>query len=313
MIEFANQLFDESYANKIDMFICTISYEERSSYLFDRLAIGLRPDNTLLFATDNFETFENARNKIQEFSGKGYNPQIIRYQDYMRAISRIQEMLEQKMKEVPAICVHVDYSSMPRSWYCRLPMLFEKILRRNDRVYFWYAEGCYNGNYRNFPTAGINAFELFSGKPALLAQHRTHILGVGYDFMRTQGIISVIDPEYMVFIESHNSTRIDISENIMKANERLLSQASMTISLELTDFKFMISKLCEIAYEHTNQAEVIFVPDGPKPLILAMSLIPDLVKLPEVVCLHVTRNYDQFIPIEVTASGQITGFSISPI
>lgn len=310
MIEFANELFDESYVDKIDLFICTIGYEERSSYLFDRLAVGLRPDNTLLFATDNYKTFENAKSKIQELSDKGYNPQIIRYQDYESAISRIRERLVQKMKEMSAIFVHVDYSSMPRSWYCRLPMLFEEILRCDDRAYFWYAEGYYSGNYRNFPTAGIDAFELFSGKPALLAQHRVHIFGVGYDFIRTQGIISIIDPEYMVFIESHDSSRTDIFENVMKANERLLSQASMTISLELADFTFMISKLCEIAYEYTNQAAAFFVPDGPKPLVLAMSLIPDLVKLPGVACLHVTRNYDQFIPVEVTASGRITGFSI---
>lgn len=311
MIEFNNVAFDKSYTEKIDIFICTISYEERSTYLFDYLSDSLHPNNTLLFATDNYETFENAKIKIQNLSNKGYGLQIVRYQNYEDVILCIRKALEQKMMEKPAISVHVDYSSMPRSWYCRLPMLFGEILRYNDRAYFWYAEGNYHGSYQNFPTAGINAFDFFSGKPALFARRRVHIFGVGYDSIRTQGIISIIDPEYMIFLESHDSKRMDIFENVKKANERLLTQASMTISLELSDFTFMISKLREIAYEYSDLAEVIFVPDGPKPLILAMSLIPDLVKLPGVVCLHVTRNYDQFIPAEVMASGQITGFTVA--
>lgn len=310
-MEFANEQFNKSYPSNIDLFICTIGYEERSSYLFDHLSDHLNPDNTLVFATDNYTRFEYAKQKVEQISAIGYGPKIIRYQDYECALSDIRKVTEKKMDEKPSISVYIDYSSMPRAWYCRLPMLFQKILRCGDRVYFWYAEGYYEGNYQSYPTAGIDAFVLFSGKPALLADHRVHVLGLGYDFVRTQGIISIIDPEYMVLFESHDLNRTDIFENVINANESVIAQASMTTSLELSDFTFMISKLCEIAYEYTGNAEVIFVPDGPKPLILAMSIIPDLIELPGIVCLHVTRNYEQFSPIRVTASGEVVGFSIT--
>lgn len=310
-MEFANELFDKSHIADIDLFICTISYEERSSYLFDHLFDSLNPNNTLVFATDNYTQFGCAKKKIEQISTLEYIPKIIKYQDYESALSCIRKVIEEKTKKKSSISIYVDYSSMPRAWYCRLPVLFQEILRCGDRVYFWYAEGCYEGNYQNYPTAGIDAFVLFSGKPALLAEHRVHVLGLGYDFIRTQGIISIIDPEYIVLLESHDRSRTDIYKNVMNANESLIAQASMTTSLELSDFTFIISKLCEITHECTDIAEVIFVPDGPKPLIMAMSIIPDLIKLPGIVCLHVTRNYEQFSPVKVTASGKIIGFSIT--
>lgn len=310
-MEFANEQFDKSYIANFDLFICTINYEERSTYLFERLSDRLNSDNTLVFATDNYMQFEYARLKLEQISVAGYAPITIKYQDYISAVTNIRKAIERKIEEKDSISVYVDYSSMPRAWYCRLPMLFQELLRCDDRAYFWYAEGCYEGNYQNYPTAGIDAFVLFSGRPALLAKRRVHVLGLGYDFVRTQGIISIIDPEYMVLLESHSVNRMDVFENVVDANKSLMAQAAMTASLELSDFKFMISKLCEISYEYTGVAEVIFVPDGPKPLIMAMSLIPDMIKLPGIACLHVTRNYEQFSPAKVTASGKIIGFSIT--
>ena len=310
-MEFVNELFDKSRFTNVDLFICTISYEDRSTYLFEHLSDKLDSDNTIVFATDNYMQFVRARQKIDQISAAGYVPRIVKYQDYENALSSIRKAVERIIEEKSSLSVFVDYSSMPRAWYCRLPMLFQEILRRDDRVYFWYAEGCYEGDYQNYPTAGIDAFVLFSGRPALLAKHRVHVLGLGYDFVRTQGIISIIDPEYMILMESHDASRTDVAENVANANESLMAQAAMTVSLELSDFTFMVSKLCEIAYEYAGISEVILVPDGPKPLIMAMSLIPDLIKSQGIACLHVTRNYEQFAPARVTASGKVIGFSIT--
>lgn len=60
-----------------------------------------------------------------------------------------------------SITVHIDYSSMPRSWYCKLPILLEKIIRKTDKIYFWYTEGDYPASHEEYPSSGIDAFSFF--------------------------------------------------------------------------------------------------------------------------------------------------------
>ena len=81
------------------------------------------------------------------------------------------------------------------------------------------------------------------------------------------------------------------------------------MALRLDDFSFMISKLRDLANELLSTGDVILVPDGPKPLIFAMSLIPDLLNKNGLTCLHISRNSD-FSVVDVTATGTINGFSI---
>lgn len=151
---------------------------------------------------------------------------------------------------------------------------------------------------------------MVSGKASLLPEKRTHIFGLGYDSVRTQGIISILDPEYIIVCEAHDPVRDDIYKNVVDANKTLIDQAAMSVSLDLSDFSFIISKLRELTNELIPNSDVIFVPDGPKPLILAMSLIPELLKATGITCLHAIRDYSKFEPVNVTASGKIIGFSI---
>lgn len=119
-----------------------------------------------------------------------------------------------------------------------------------------------------------------------------------------------MDPEFIIVCEAHDPTRSDIYENVMRINENLIAQAAMVVSLDLGDFSFMISKLREPANELISTTDVIFIPDGPKPLIFAMSLIPDLLNQTGITCLHAIRNYDKLVPVDVIASGKVLGFSM---
>jgi len=84
----------------------------------------------------------------------------------------------------------------------------------------------------------------------------------------------------------------------------------MVVSLDISDFPFMVAKLRELAHELIKSSDVIFVPDGPKPLIFAMSQIPLLIKETGITCMHVKRDLNKFVPLDVTASGKIVGFSM---
>jgi len=184
-------------------------------------------------------------------------------------------------------------------------------LKLEDVVYFWYCEGNYPVGYSKYPTAGADkVVEFFCGKASLLPERRTHVFALSYDASRTQGIIEKCEPEYVVLCEAHDPTRNDIHQNIVAANENLMAQAAMVVSLDISDFPFMVAKLRELAHELIKSSDVIFVPDGPKPLIFAMSQIPLLIKETGITCMHVKRDLNKFVPLDVTASGKIVGFSM---
>lgn len=72
----------------------------------------------------------------------------------------------------------------------------------------------------------------------------------------------------------------------------------------------MFSKLCEIAIEYSGDKSVIFVPDGPKPLIFAMSLVPLYLDKEGISCIHIYRNVQIKEYVDVTPTDEILGFSL---
>ena len=311
MIQFCNEKYDISTFSDVDLFVCTICYEQRSYYLLDQVINTLDDQTVLIFATDNYSEYEVSRKKVLEIQQGKHQINVVNYQDHSVVTSHIKSIIQAKMTEKPTMKIIIDYSSMPRSWYTRLPGVLEEILRPNDIVYFWYCEGDYPVGYSEYPTAGADkVFEHFSGRASLLPEKRTHIFALSYDISRTQGIIEKCEPEYIILCEAHDPIRGDIHQNIIKANENLMAQAAMVVSLDLSDFSFMVTKLREIANELIKSSDVVFMPDGPKPLIMAMSQIPILIKEPGISCVHVKRDLNKLDVIDVTASGKVVGFSM---
>jgi hypothetical protein len=307
---FQNVDFDTESFKENDLYIFTLGYEPRSYAIYDRISHILNSSNTLVFAINKRGYFPHLDKKITEIES---TIPIIEasYHDYQIPFSKIISFLSKRLIPDDHTTVHVDYSSMPRTWYCKLPNLFCEILKPTNRVCFWYSEGKYPDSYEDYPSAGIDSMSLFSGRSSLRVDHnRLHVVSLGYDVVRTQAIISIIDPDYLVACYAYNPGNLAIQDNIKRLNAHQLSQAAIIMALHISDFSFMVSKLCETAYELLSIGDVIFIPDGPKPLIFAMSLVPDIIKRQGVTCLHFARNMQSFIPINVNATGKVFGVSL---
>lgn len=307
-----NEQYKEKMFDSEDLFVCALGYEQRSYYLFDKINTIIQNDNIIVLTFEDCEKFECARNKkkqiLKENTATVYDT---KYENYFEVQNIISHFVQEKIKVKANINVHIDYSSMPRSWYCRLPQTLKELLHNEDKAYFWYVKGKYPERYEEYPSAGIDSFSLFSGRPTLRTENkRFHILALGYDTVRTQAMTSILDPDSIIVCNAYDTKDPEINENVKEVNNDLLTQARMSISLQLDDFSFMISKLCELAYEYQPLGDVIFVPDGPKPLILAISLVPDIVNLPGITCLHISRNQQHFNPIDITPKDDVLGFSI---
>lgn len=309
-----NVTSSDNWFQETDLYIFTAGYESRSVYLYSKFASNLTKSNTLVFVLNDCQQFNHISEVVSDLEKKNILINRVNYSDSTQAHKTINEFVIKYLMQHPSIPirVHIDYSSMPRAWYCKLPFIFETVLRKTDQALFWYSEGEYPSSYQEYPSAGIESISLFSGKPSLrIDSNRAHVIALGYDAIRTQAIISIIDPDYLVACYAHNPQKMNVQEGILKVNYHQLSQAAMTLSLHINDFSFMLSKLREMANDLLTSGDVIFVPDGPKPLILAMSMIPSLINKQGITCLHVARNMECFRPVDVVPTGALFGFSIA--
>ena len=311
MIKFINREFDKKYINRNDIFICAFGYENRSMELYKRIKEDILASNILVFVFDDYKKYTYIEDRIDDvISQENINIENVKYESAREICDSIIKMIRTKMQIEEDIAVHVDYSSMPRKWYWQLPLLLRDNLREKDKVFFWYVTGKYPINYEVYPSAGIDSFTVL-GKPSLrIGTKRMHVVGLSYDAVRTGAMISILDPDSYITCNAYNRDNRIISDNVHFVNEQVISRANMEISLQIDDFSFMISKLCEIAKEFLPLGDVIFVPDGPKPLIFAMSMIPLLLKKPGVTCLHVSRNKEYYGAINVEPMDKIYGFSV---
>lgn len=310
MVGIKSVLYEEVEIQNKDIFICAMGYEQRSFYLYNELKGKVNDRNVLVLVFEDYSRYEKTRIQVEKIRKLGIHNYQFEYYDSLNMLEKIEKFVE-NLRGKENITIHVDYSSMPRSLYCQIPQIFEKTMREGDEVYFWYVEGEYPDNYEEYPSAGIESFSLFSGKPSLrMDKKRVHVLSLGFDVVRTQAMISILDPESLIVCNAYNSSNKTMRNNVKKVNKDIISQARMIVSVQLDDFSFMLSKMCELAYEYQPIGDVVFIPDGPKPMIMAISLVPHLVNLEGVTCLHIARNREHFNVIDVIPKGKILGFVI---
>lgn len=307
--EICNENFNKNLIEQDDFFICSLGPEERSYYLLHQIAkTPIEIDHILALATFGWEevckevkqTADIAKISIIDATTFEANDVIAQVKQwiYSHAIG------EKNFK------LHIDYSSMPQDWYCSLLMCLEKIITVECTTFFWYTEGEYTDISDEYPSAGIESFDLVSGSASLDDEGRTHVIAMGYDKFRTQAIISVLDPNRFILCAAYDSNEQVVLDNIRTINARIIPQASLCTYLPINNFEFMLAKLREIAQENYKDGGVVFVPDGPKPLILAMSIVPDFFCEPGVTCLQIKHNKRIYKPHNVHASQRILGFCV---
>lgn len=312
MYDFKNTKLDDLSINSNTVFVGAFGYEKRSTYIYEEYFTTCVNKNKIIFVIEDKQISKEAKHLLSELDNIEINIIRVKYGDYVLVISAILDFLRDlKNGTDKPIEINVDYSSMPRTWYCRLPIEISQQLNGNDEVIFWYAEGNYPRIFKKYPTAGIANYDFFSGRPSLTSDGKeTHIFGLGYDSIRTNAILSVIDPSRLVTCYSYETQNMNRLKEVKKRNNNILIRSSLSMGLPMENFEFTISKLCELTYELFYEGDVILVPDGPKPLILAMSIVPIIINKEGIVSLHINRNLGTFSKVEVIPNGNIHGFKI---
>jgi len=233
-----------------DVYVFAIGYEHRSYYLLDYLLEHFPLARKLVLVLNDYKNYPHVVEKIHQLEKTNVSFSLVDYLDSSTVNEKIQKALSEAIEKDDPVTVHIDYSSMPRSWYCNLPITLKQILRVEDRAFFWYSEGKYPDTHEEYPSAGIDSFSLFAGKPSLqIDNNRIHIIALGYDIIRTQAILSITDPGYFVACLAYDPQSIGFLESLKDVNAPILGRSAMTLALHVNDFEFMVSKMCETANE----------------------------------------------------------------
>ena len=110
---------------------------------------------------------------------------------------------------------------------------------------------------------------------------------------------------------AYYSNDVEMGKILRHINKKSIDQALSSHQFLIDDFSFMVAKLCEITNEYLAIGDVILVPDGPKPLIMAMSLVPQLLNKQGVICIHVSRNLSCYEFLNIQPTKTVLSFTIS--
>ena len=308
-MQFNNEKFNISAVKQDDLFICAIGYEKRSTYIYEKLKAKIKGENIMLLFFDDYQkNLDSNREIIDLMESDKLQKLFFKYEEGNEVQSAIISFVEKK-KSINCN-IHLDYSSMPRKWYYKLPFELKNVCKNSNNIYFWYSTGKYEPDYECYPSAGVESYSIIGKTSLRIDPKRLHVFGLSYDSIRTKALISILDPDAYITCNAYNGARQDIGINVRKKNKEIIEQGGNEVTLEIDDFSFMVAKLCEIVNEYLPLGDVILVPDGPKPLIFAMALVPQVLQKEGVTCILVSRNQKAYEPIKVSADGYIYGFSI---
>lgn len=310
-----NKWRDQSASGEMNRLMIGVSgYESRSSDWMRHTLTVLPPSEKDVYFILGFSDYRQALNRPQndEFYRENGLSVLVPQDEGKDALNAVKEVVSARITESgeKPLEVHVDYSSMPRSWYCKLPFVLSEIVRSRDKLFFWYTPGKYPKT--EYPTAGVADFKVFSGTPSLNPGIRTHLLGLGFDRIRSHAIWSVLDPTNLVCFFASPGTHADYVKRVERDNKDILAAANHVFSVDMRDFAYAYSRIAGVVREFHGMGDVILVPDGPKPLILAASLVPEVLRHSGIVCFHVSRRTNQQSePVNVDPIGPAYGFSFS--
>ena len=303
MQKISNYSFELGDVKKNDLFICAIGYEERSRFLLSKINTIIYHDNILVLYFDDLKESKEFVTYIGERNDSGIKTISFKYEQGEDVAEAIISFLDEHKKSNGK--VYIDYSAMPRSWYSKLPITIGE--KYEAEAFYLYVVGDYPCDYKAYPSAGIDSYSII-GHSSLRDKKRLHIIGIGYDSVRTKALLSILDPDMYAVCSAHYSQDEEMDLRVCEVNDKVLERAFSSVSLHTDDFEFMVARLCEMANEYLPLGDVVFVPDGPKPLIMAMSLVPQILKSEGVVCMHVSRNAECYEPMDVKPTDKVLCF-----
>lgn len=269
--------FEEATKNKIDIFICSSGYEERSIYVSKELA-DIKIDQRLVLAFNDKKNELSRPKNDNYFQEENFEFLICDGDLEDNIYSKLEILVKAINKE--KIIILVDYSCMTRIWYGAILKFFNfnSFTQSNIEILFAYSLAKYikssDKETYNIHIGPIRGFTSISvpQKPTAL------VIGLGYEKNRAIGLNEYFDGETFLFY-SDSSKEFEYCNEVRTNNAEIISiiKKQNIYTYPMTDLSYTFSMLASLCLDIKRDYRVILAPCGPKPftlisLILSLSL-----------------------------------------
>lgn len=297
------------YSNVLVIFAC--GYEKRSLFMLSKIEEWIPQGKDISFLGFSFSSYvkEGSRKNNDEIlETRGIKTHTATSGDGAGFVKIVDERIKLITSTGANVKIVVDYTSMSRNWYCALLNYF---LEYDGifKVIWCYAIGKYES--LSYPCVGYGEFKRFSGSPRTGITNQAHFFGLGFDSVRTYGIWNFLDPQYSICLIGRSQGNAHLENRVQQLNSEIIHAAADLAYVPLNDFPALLGFLIQYVRSLITDSDVALVADGPKPLVLAMSIVPLIMNVPGVYCWHVGHvKPNNYVPLDVTASGEILSFQI---
>jgi hypothetical protein len=207
-----------------------------------------------------------------------------------------------RLKENGTYKILVDYSTMSRLWYGSiLNWIRYSDGNSNIEVDFLYSRGVYKDKFSPLVIEDILAIPGFEGSPISDAQSLA-IFGLGFDGIAALGAFDQIEPNIVYAYLASPGASEGYAEQAKKENKLFLSEyVRKLLEIPIYSVEVTLKRLTELISPHRGETNIIIIPMGPKPHVLAAMLLC-LRFEKELTCLRVRGKRKPRVDVEARGS-----------
>ena len=129
--------------------------------------------------------------------------------------------------------------------------------------------------------------------------------------LETHGIWTHLDPQVTISVIARSPNNGAHCQRVKRENPEIISASTGIYEVEIDKFGSMLATLIDLSRKHQGFGDIALVPDGPKPLVIAMSLVPNYLDEKGFYCWHVSHvKPDDYEPLDVVCSDEYFGFGV---
>ncbi len=259
---------------------------------------------TLVVGFDNLQDCDQRVENDQYFSSEwDSEPAIAGAGDDGLVLGWLHRTLHERDRTVSVL---VDYSSMSRLWYAAILNWARHVPNsHNLEIDFLYSIGLYPNKPTSTPVIDeVLSIPGFEGG-ALGLGPTVLVVGLGFHGSMAQVVVEHIEPDILFGYLASPAPFERYEKRVRKENRDFIARAGedRVLTLPLASVADTERQLMELAIPYMDRAEVVLVPMGPKPHVLASILVS--MRLGQVACLRVSTRRRE--PEIVEASGDVVG------
>ena len=286
-----------------DLIILASGFEERSTHILSSIPKEMADRVLVLGFWGDREQLSRRRNDdcFQSFGSTPFlSPSPLEYDNILK--ERLWQTRLSIHDSLP-MRVFVDYSVMTRSWYAYiLTWLKYSSAPGSAEIDFAYSHGKYSGAFEPLRIQEIIAIPGFEGA-CVGARNTVAAFGLGFDRCAVLAVYEQIEPDSLFCFLAQERPGDEKADRAAEENKEIISIAGgEKIFVPLGNLREIYRILFEEFSRQDPDCEIVAVPMGPKPHVLACLLVAQAI--PRTTCLH-ARGY-RHTPVQVLATGVVS-------